>query len=105
MLTAAEILGSRSNDVGRELAREEGQDARGGIGETSRAVKSCVFRRRSAAPDGEHDPLANPKPLICSVREPIGVVAIITPWNFLSPSGPGKSARLSPSATCRVQSR
>src|SRR5680860_64977 len=80
---AAEILGSRVNDVGRELAREEGKTLKEGIGETSRAVQILRYYAGEAQqPDGEHYPSANPKTLLYSVREPIGVVGIITPWNF-----------------------
>jgi aldehyde dehydrogenase (NAD+) len=80
---AAEILGSRVNDVGRELAREEGKTLKEGIGETGRAVQILRYYAGDVQqPDGEHYPSANPKTLLYSVREPIGVVGIITPWNF-----------------------
>jgi aldehyde dehydrogenase (NAD+) len=80
---AAEILGGRVNDVGRELAREEGKTLKEGIGETGRAVQILrYFAGEVQQPDGEHYPSANPKTLLYSVREPIGVVGIITPWNF-----------------------
>jgi alpha-ketoglutaric semialdehyde dehydrogenase len=80
---AAEILGGRVNDVGRELAREEGKTLKEGIGETGRAVQILrYYAGEVQQPDGEHYPSANPKTLLYSVREPIGVVGIITPWNF-----------------------
>ncbi|CAN5718488.1 aldehyde dehydrogenase family protein [soil metagenome] len=80
---AAEILGRQVNEVGRELAREEGKTLKEGIGETSRAVQILRYYAGEAQqPDGEHYPSANPKTLLYSVREPIGVVGIITPWNF-----------------------
>ncbi|CAN5767909.1 aldehyde dehydrogenase family protein [soil metagenome] len=80
---AAEILGSRTQDVGRELSLEEGKTLKEGIGETGRAVQILrYFAGEAQQPDGEHYPSANPRTLLYTVREPIGVVGIITPWNF-----------------------
>ena len=80
---AAEILGGRVNDVGRELAVEEGKTLKEGIGETGRAVQILRYYAGEAQqPDGEHYPSANPNTLLYTVREPVGVVGIITPWNF-----------------------
>jgi aldehyde dehydrogenase (NAD+) len=80
---AAEILASRVNDIGRELALEEGKTLKEGIGETGRAVQILrYFAGEAQQPDGEHYPSANPKTLLYTIREPVGVVGIITPWNF-----------------------
>ncbi|MGD9712683.1 MAG: aldehyde dehydrogenase family protein, partial [Thermomicrobiales bacterium] len=80
---AAEILSSRVNEVGRELAMEEGKTLKEGIGETGRAVQILRYYAGEAQqPDGEHYPSANPDTLLYTVREPVGVVGIITPWNF-----------------------
>ena len=80
---AAEILGGRVNDIGRELAVEEGKTLKEGIGETGRAVQILRYYAGEAQqPDGEHYPSANPNTLLYTVREPVGVVGIITPWNF-----------------------
>jgi alpha-ketoglutaric semialdehyde dehydrogenase len=80
---AAEILASRTNDIGRELAQEEGKTLKEGIGETGRAVQILrYFAGEIQQPNGEHYPSANPLTLLFTVREPIGVVGVITPWNF-----------------------
>jgi aldehyde dehydrogenase (NAD+) len=80
---AAEILASRANDIGRELTREEGKTLKEGIGETNRAVQILRYvAGEIQQPDGEHYPSANMNTLLYTVREPLGVVAIITPWNF-----------------------
>ena len=80
---AGEILASRVNDVGRELTIEEGKTLKEGIGETGRAVQILrYFAGEAQQPDGEHYPSANPNTLLYTVREPIGVVGVITPWNF-----------------------
>ncbi|MCC6944572.1 MAG: aldehyde dehydrogenase family protein [Thermomicrobiales bacterium] len=80
---AAEILASRVNDVGRELTIEEGKTLKEGIGETGRAVQILRYYAGEAQqPDGEHYPSANPNTLLYTMREPVGVVGVITPWNF-----------------------
>ena len=80
---ASEILAARAEDVGRELTREEGKTLPEGIGETKRAVQILRYYAGEAQqPDGEHYPSANTKTLLYTVREPIGTVGIITPWNF-----------------------
>jgi len=80
---ASELLAARAEDVGRELTREEGKTVAEGIGETRRAVAILrYFAGEVQQPDGEHYPSANPNTLLFIMREPIGVVGIITPWNF-----------------------
>ena len=54
-----------------------------GIGETNRAVQILRYYAGEAQqPSGEHYPSANPQTLLYTVREPLGPVALITPWNF-----------------------
>ncbi len=80
---AANILEGRIPDVGRELTREEGKTLKEGIGETTRAVQILrYFAGEAQQPSGEHYPSANPHTLLYTTREPLGVVGIITPWNF-----------------------
>ncbi len=80
---AANILESRIPDVGRELTREEGKTLKEGIGETTRAVQILRYYAGEAQqPSGEHYPSASPLTLLYTTREPLGVTAIITPWNF-----------------------
>ena len=80
---AANILETRIPDVGRELTREEGKTLKEGIGETTRAVQILrYFAGEAQQPSGEHYPSANPLTLLYTTREPLGVVGIVTPWNF-----------------------
>jgi aldehyde dehydrogenase (NAD+) len=80
---AANILEARIPEVGRELTREEGKTLKEGIGETTRAVQILrYFAGEAQQPSGEHYPSANPYTLLYTTREPLGVVAIVTPWNF-----------------------
>jgi len=80
---AAEIISSRANDIGRELTREEGKTLKEGIGETNRAAQILrYYAGEIQQPDGEHYPSASNTTLLYTVREPLGVCAIVTPWNF-----------------------
>jgi acyl-CoA reductase-like NAD-dependent aldehyde dehydrogenase len=80
---AANILESRIPEVGRELTREEGKTLKEGIGETTRAVQILrYFAGEAQQPSGEHYPSVNPHTLLYTTREPLGVVAAVTPWNF-----------------------
>jgi aldehyde dehydrogenase (NAD+) len=80
---AADLLERGAEDVGRDLTREEGKTIGEAIGETRRAV--AIFRYyagQTLEPDGETYPSSAPGFLLLARREPIGVVAAITPWNF-----------------------
>jgi acyl-CoA reductase-like NAD-dependent aldehyde dehydrogenase len=80
---AANLLEARVPAVGRELTREEGKTLKEGVGETTRAVQILrYFAGEAQQPSGEHYPSMNPLTLLYTEREPIGVVGIITPWNF-----------------------
>ena len=80
---ASEILASRVNEVGADLTREEGKTLKEGIGETTRAMQILrYFAGEAQQPTGEHYPSNNPQTLLYTVREPLGVCAMVTPWNF-----------------------
>lgn len=80
---ASEILASRIPEVGRDLAREEGKTLREAIGETTRAVAILrYFAGEIQQPIGETYSSASPTTLLFTLREPLGVCGIITPWNF-----------------------
>ncbi len=80
---AADLLESRAADVGRDLTREEGKTIGEAVGETKRAVAILrYFAGQTLEPDGETFPSHAPATLLFARREPLGVVAAITPWNF-----------------------
>ncbi|MBV9171772.1 MAG: aldehyde dehydrogenase family protein, partial [Chloroflexi bacterium] len=80
---AADLLEQRANDVGRDLTREEGKTLVEAIGETRRAVQILrYFAGQTLEPDGETYPSVSATTFLYARREPIGVVAAITPWNF-----------------------
>jgi alpha-ketoglutaric semialdehyde dehydrogenase len=80
---AADLLEQRVEEVGRDLAREEGKTLAEGIGETRRAVAILrYYAGQTLEPDGETYPSASPATFLYARREPVGVVLAITPWNF-----------------------
>ncbi len=80
--TADEIL-ARKDELGRLLSREEGKTLVEGIGETVRAGQIFdFFAGECLRLAGEVLPSARPNIGVEITREPVGVVGIITPWNF-----------------------
>src|SRR5690606_16422811 len=77
-----EIL-ARREELGRLLAREEGKTLAEGIGETVRAGQIFnFFAGECLRLSGEVVPSVRPGIEVSMTREPVGVVGIITPWNF-----------------------
>jgi aldehyde dehydrogenase (NAD+) len=80
---AADLLESRAGDVGRDLTREEGKTLAEGVGETRRAVQILrYYAGQTLEPDGETYPSHSAATFLYARREPVGAVAVITPWNF-----------------------
>ena len=80
--TADEIL-ARKDELGRLLSREEGKTLAEGIGETVRAGQIFdFFAGECLRLAGETLPSVRPGVGVEVTREPVGVVGIITPWNF-----------------------
>jgi aldehyde dehydrogenase (NAD+) len=77
-----EIL-ARKDELGRLLSREEGKTLAEGIGETVRAAQIFDFFAGEALRlSGETVPSVRPGIGVEMTREAVGVVGIITPWNF-----------------------
>jgi aldehyde dehydrogenase (NAD+) len=80
---AADLLEQRADTVARDLAREEGKALFEAVGETKRAVAILrYYAGQTLEPDGEIYPSQSPITLLYARREPVGVVAAITPYNF-----------------------
>lgn len=80
--TADEIL-SRKEELGRLLAREEGKTLPEAIGEVTRAGQIFdFFAGETLRLAGEVLPSVRPDIGVEITREAVGVVGIITPWNF-----------------------
>ena len=74
---------ARKDEIGRLLAREEGKTLAEGIGETARAGHIFKFFAGEALRlSGEKIPSVRPGVEVEITREPVGVVGLITPWNF-----------------------
>ena len=74
---------ARKEEIGNLLAREEGKTLPEGIGETNRAGQIFKFYAGEALRlAGEKIPSIRPGVDVEITRQPIGVVGIITPWNF-----------------------
>jgi len=83
LFRAGALLAERAERIGRDLSREEGKTLAEGIGETRRAA--AIFRYfagQTSEPVGEVYASATPGTRLYTQRYPLGVVAIITPWNF-----------------------
>ena len=77
-----EIL-ARRDELGRLLAREEGKTLAEGIGETVRAGQIFLFFAAECVRlAGEKIASVRPGIDVEITREPLGVVGLITPWNF-----------------------
>ena len=78
----AEIL-ARAEELGTLLSREEGKTLPEGIGEATRAGQIFRFYAGEALRlSGDRLDSLRPGIQIEVTREPIGVVGLITPWNF-----------------------
>ena len=81
-LVGTEIL-ARRDELGRLLSREEGKTLREGVAEVARAGQIFKFFAGEALRlGGERLPSVRPGVEVEVLREPIGVVGLITPWNF-----------------------
>ena len=77
-----EIL-ARKDELGELLSREEGKTLAEGIGEATRAGQIFAFFAGEAVRiSGELLAGVRPNTEVLIEREPVGVVGLITPWNF-----------------------
>ena len=78
----SEIL-ARREELGRLLAREEGKTLPEAVGEATRAGQIFkFFAGECLRLAGETLPSVRPGIGVDITREPLGVIALITPWNF-----------------------
>lgn len=80
---AARLLVERVNPVSEHFTREEGKTLPEARMETLRAAEILeYFSGQGRYPIGEMYPAETPKNQLYSLREPVGIVGLITPWNF-----------------------
>jgi acyl-CoA reductase-like NAD-dependent aldehyde dehydrogenase len=80
---AGDLLDQRAAEIGGDLTREEGKT----LAEAVREVRlsANIFRYyagQTLDPDGETYPSRQAGTLLFTKQEPVGVVSVITPWNF-----------------------
>lgn len=83
LLDAADLLRSRQRAVAEDLVREEGKTLAEAMGEVRRAID--VFRFFGSLgwrASGDVFPSNTPDTMVYTRREPLGVVGLVTPWNF-----------------------
>jgi alpha-ketoglutaric semialdehyde dehydrogenase len=77
-----EIL-ARKDELGRQLSREEGKTLAEGVGEATRAGQVWKwFAGEALRIHGDKMAGLRPGTDVEVIREPVGVIGIITPWNF-----------------------
>ena len=80
---AADEILARKDELGRLLSREEGKSLAEAVGETIRAAQVFdYFAGETLRLAGETLPSVRRGVVVDVTREPVGVIAIITPWNF-----------------------
>ena len=83
LFRALEIMGRRADEIARTITTEEGKPIGDAIGEVKRAMNIIEY----AAGEGRRmfgytTPSELPNTVAYTIKRPLGVVGIITPWNF-----------------------
>jgi len=80
---AALLLEQQKEEVARLLTREEGKTLKESLGEVMKSVNILEFMAgESRRLGGETLPSELPKNFAYTIKQPLGVVGMITPWNF-----------------------
>jgi len=83
LFKAAEILDGRFEAIAAEMTREEGKTLPEAKGETRRAINILKYFAGEGSRMGGHlVPSERDRVHMFAIRKPIGVVGLITPWNF-----------------------
>ncbi len=85
LFKAAEILDSRLEKLGEEMTREEGKTLPEAKGEVKRAINIFRYFGGEGARQFSYQIPSERENVFCyAIRKPLGVAALITPWNFPS---------------------
>lgn len=80
---ASQLLASRADEVARDLTREEGKTFGEARGEVQRAIDVLRYHGGEGwRMFGTTIPSSTPDTHVYTRREPVGVAAVISPWNF-----------------------
>jgi aldehyde dehydrogenase (NAD+) len=83
LFRAAEILVRRKEELAREMTREMGKVLAETRGDVQEAIDMTYYMAGEGRRlFGQTTPSELPSKMAMSVREPLGVCALITPWNF-----------------------
>ncbi len=83
LFKALQLLQERTEDVAVALTKEEGKILRESRGELQRAINIIEFTAGEGRRlRGATIPSELPNTFIYTIRQPLGVVGLITPWNF-----------------------
>lgn len=83
LMAIGEELKARADELGRQLSREEGKPLAEGRGEVYRAGQFFTYYAAEVLRQiGDAADSVRPGVEIDVRREPVGVVAVISPWNF-----------------------
>ena len=78
-------LGSQARSLGEEMTREEGKTLPEATGEVKRAINILRYFGGEGARMFNHQIPSERENVFCfTIRKPLGVVGLITPWNFPS---------------------
>jgi methylmalonic acid semialdehyde dehydrogenase len=77
------IMEEQKEELARLLTREEGKALKDALGEVQRAINIAEFMAGEARRiNGETMPSETAKTFTYTIRQPLGVIGAITPWNF-----------------------
>ena len=80
---AALVMEQQKEELARILTREEGKTVKDSLGEVQKSINILEFMAGEARRmGGETLPSELPKNFAYTMKQPLGVVAAITPWNF-----------------------
>lgn len=83
LFKAAELIEARLESISREMTREEGKTLPEARGETKRAVNILRYYGGEGARSFNYQIPSERDNVFCyTIRKPLGVAALITPWNF-----------------------
>jgi acyl-CoA reductase-like NAD-dependent aldehyde dehydrogenase len=83
LLKAMLLMEQQKEELARTLTREEGKALKDSLGEVQKSINILEFMAGEARRlGGEALPSELPKNLAYTMKQPLGVVGAITPWNF-----------------------
>ncbi len=83
LFKAGAEMARRKDELARAMTLEEGKTLTEAAGEVQRAINNIEFQAAQGRRlNGETIPSELPSTFLYTQREPLGVVALVTPWNF-----------------------